>query len=112
MLTALAWILIVVGILLTSVGISRLIGVGGVKRAAAVSTGTGSFQFTTHDGHETLGTARLGAAQLPPVGSPLQVYYPENQPHLAQVENLMRRVFSWFLVGDAMAIAGILMLVT
>lgn len=112
MLTALAWVLIVLGVLITSVGLRRLIGVGGIKRAAAVSLGAGSFRFRTHDGQEIIGSAGPGTDQVPPADSPLQVYYPANQPHSAQVENLVRRVFSWFFVGDAIAIVGILILVT
>lgn len=111
MLTVLAWLLIVLGVLLTSVGLRRLLGVGGIQRAAAVSMGAGSFRFTTHDGQEIIGSVPSGTDQLPPADSPMQVYYPANQPHAAKVENLVRRVFSWFLVGDAIAIVGILILV-
>lgn len=112
MLTALAWVLIVLGLLITSVGLRRLIGVGGIKRAAAVSTGSRSFRFTTHDGQEIIGSTGPGDDPVPSAGSPMQVYYPAHQPHAAQVENLVRRVFSWFIAGDAIAIAGILVLVS
>ena len=111
MTTVIAWFLIALGLLVTSVGAMRLIGVGGFKRAQATSTGGGSFRFTTHDGHETIATAQPGSGPLPPAGSTLQVYYPVDQPHAARVENLMKRVFVWMIAGDALAIGGVLALV-
>lgn len=105
----LGWLLVAAGILLTSVGVRRLVG-GGIRRVAAVSIGAGSFRFTGSDGQEHIATVREHADQLPPAGASVRIAYDPRDPSAARVENIVTHVFSWFFAGDVLIIIGILLI--
>lgn len=120
-MTFLAVALIVVGVLVTSLGVRRLIATNGLTRTTGEVLGHSargsflqpyahaSFRFTAADGTAHDIWSPDGSSVGPSVGNQVTIAYDPTNPSAAHVESPIGR-FALFFVGDAFLLAGILLL--
>lgn len=122
-MTFIAIALIVVGIALTSWGTVRLLVANGGSRAQGEILGTSttgtfldphreaSFRFTAKDGVEHSVWSPTGTGTGPAVGRTVQIRYDSANPTDARVVAPLTQSLWFFVAGDVLLIAGILLFV-
>ncbi len=119
----LPFVLIAVGLLITSYAIWQFVAPSGWARAQGVVTGAptrpsrlvphrgSSFRFTAEDGTEHSVWSPDGTASGPTVGRAVPVRYDPADPTRARVSSSPAQLFLLIGLGDLFWVVGVLMLV-
>lgn len=119
----LAIALIVVGLVVTTTGALRIVSTGRGTRVEGTVLGTSSagtwfsplrgasFRYTDANGAEQSVWTPDGTGSGPAVSRPVQVVHDPASPQTARIVPPLMTNFVFFAIGDALLVAGILILV-